>query len=136
MKLVIERTKTLGEIKKEFNDVYPYLKLEFFSKPHEAYKTSPAKFILHDETVELASIVPDNFHDGSLNIDQTITVKHLESFAEEKFGIHLQVLRRSGHAWLATTVSDNLTLHEQNQRGYESTIKPEPDEKMDYREQD
>jgi len=136
MTLTLDRSKTLADIKKEFNDVYPFLKLEFFSKSHDAYKTSPAKFILHDESIVLDSIVNDDFQHGSLNMDKTITVKHFETMAEEKFGLHIQVLRKSGHAWLATTVSDNLTLNEQNEKGMSSTIIHEADEKMDYREQD
>ena len=34
---------------------------------------------------------------------------------EEEFGIHVQVLRKSGRVWLQTTATDDWTLAEQEQ---------------------
>lgn len=136
MKLTLDSSATIAQIKKEFHESYPFLKVEFYSKSHDAYKVSPAKFIVHDETTQIKNLAKEGFTSGSLDIGGSVTVKQFESAAEELYGIHIQVLRKSGHSWLATTVTDNLTLEEQNQKGESSTEEHEPEDKMDYREQD
>ena len=41
MKLHIEDKRTLAEIQEEFNKAFPFLKLEFFKKPHAEGELSP-----------------------------------------------------------------------------------------------
>lgn len=127
---------TIEDVKKAFNDVYPFLRLEFFSKPHEEYKASPAKFIIHDETKTIDQIAAVEFDEVLLDIGGSTTVRSFESEANES-GIYLQVLRRSAGTWLATTVTDNMSLSEQNRKGEASTMEhPAPEDEYDYREQE
>lgn len=136
MKLKLRPSMTLEEAKKDFNEFYPFLRLEFFSKPHEVYKASPAKFIIHDETKTIGELLAFASESIELNIEGSTTVRKFEAEAAD-CGLYLQVLRRSAATWLATTVTDNLTLSEQNRKGEASTKEfPAPEDEYDYREQE
>jgi hypothetical protein len=72
-----------------------------------------------------------------LHIEADMPTWQLERLFEQEFGLHVQVFRKSGNIWLMTTVSDSLTLEEQNFKGLES-LRHHADlgEISDYREQD
>lgn len=59
---------------------------------------------------------------GELAIDENTKVAHLEKEMLEKFGLFVQVFRRSGKVWIETTVTDDWTLGKQNSEA-ESFIK-------------
>jgi hypothetical protein len=64
-------------------------------------------------------------------------VWQLEKQFEEGFGLHVQVFRKSGRTWLETSVTDDLTLVEQQAKVAASeSIHQEFVDPMDYREQD
>lgn len=48
-KIKINNSKQLKDLQKEFNEGFPYLKIEFFSKPHEAGNGSNEADILATE---------------------------------------------------------------------------------------
>ncbi|HNG85374.1 MAG TPA: hypothetical protein PLX94_12435 [Bacteroidia bacterium] len=74
--------------------------------------------------------------EAELNIEGSTSVKSFEAEGM-KYGLNLQVLRRSASTWLATTVTDNLSLHEQNRKGEASTFDHSaPKDDFDYREQE
>ena len=54
---------------------------------------------------------------GTLSISPTMTVSDLEQNFQDQFGLAVQVFRRSGNAWLETTVTDSWTLDKQNKQG-------------------
>ena len=61
----------------------------------------------------------------------------LEERFEKDFGLHVQVFRKSGNIWLETSVSDDLTLAQQNEKGKnDDSIQQEFVDPMDYREQE
>ena len=44
----ITNTKTVGDLRKEFNEAFPYLKIEFYSMPYKAKELLPKdKIIRH-----------------------------------------------------------------------------------------
>jgi hypothetical protein len=56
---------------------------------------------------------------------------------ESDYGLHVQVFRKSGNIWLETSVSDHLTLSEQQERARASEhVQQEFVDPMDYRERD
>jgi len=136
MKIEVSKDKTIAEIQKEFSEFYPYLSLAFFTKQHEAYKGSPAKFLIQDRNQALGSIEKKP-HSGILFLEEEMPTWQVERLFEEEFGLHVQVFRKSGNTWLETSVSDDLTLEEQNIKGQQSQrhhfdyLDP-----TDYREQD
>ena len=64
----------------------------------------------------------------------------VEKNFEEAFLLHVQVFRQSGSIWLETSVSDHLTLAEQEAKAAKSTIATEAEttneEQNDYHEQE
>ena len=57
--------------------------------------------------------------EGQVEVAETMTVKELEKTLRDKFGLTVQVARKSGSIWLETTISDNWTLKQQNDHGSE-----------------
>lgn len=48
MKITINNHRKVFAIQEEFNTAFPYLKLEFFSKPHKSKGASEKEFIKHN----------------------------------------------------------------------------------------
>ncbi|MBV6440393.1 MAG: hypothetical protein DYG98_12835 [Haliscomenobacteraceae bacterium CHB4] len=136
MKIHIAKDKTIGQIQDEFSQSYPFLKLVFFSKPHKAYKGSPAKYLVDDRNITMESLEKKP-HSGDLYLEPEMPTWQVERLFEEEFGLHVQLFRKSGNTWLETSVTDDLTLEEQNVKGKASErhhfeyVNP-----IDYREQD
>ena len=136
MKIHVSQEKSIAQIQEEFSKVYPYLKLVFFSKPHKAYKGSHAKFLITDTGQTLGNIEKKP-KTGDLYIEVDMPTWQVERLFEEEFGLHVQVFRKSGNTWLETSVTDDLTLEEQNVKGKASERHHfEFVDPIDYREQD
>ncbi len=112
MKIPITSRMTIADLQHAFNDCFPHLSLSFFSKPHETFQASPAKYVITEnyQPIDQVSGHPQN---GTVDIQPEMRVCELEQQFEEKFGLHVQVLRQNDHSWTQTTVSDTLTLREQ-----------------------
>ena len=55
MKLHIDDKMTIGQLKDQFSIAFPYLKLEFFKKPHETGGISAKQDLLDPRTVLAAT---------------------------------------------------------------------------------
>jgi hypothetical protein len=136
MKIQVDKSRTIGDLQREFNEAFPYIKLVFFTKPHDAYKGSPAKFLIQQPDLKLGDIEKKP-HDGVLYLEENMPTWQVERLFEENFGLHVQVFRKSGNTWLETSVSDDLSLGDQNIKGKMSERHHfEFVDPMDYREQD
>src|SRR5690349_5385044 len=100
MKLEVNDSKTVEMIKKEFSTVYPYLKIEFFSRPHEAGGGTEKKYIKneHSTLFECRTM----HYNGPLEVVSNMTVAELEKNFQNVYGLSTQVFRRSGKVWLET----------------------------------
>ncbi|MDZ4682585.1 MAG: hypothetical protein SGI94_19245 [Saprospiraceae bacterium] len=135
MELHIAPDKTVGALQTEFSDAFPGLKIVFFSKPHRAYKGSAAKFLVQEKDMPLKQLSP-NIKSGTLTLEPTTQVKELERLFEEEYYLHVQIFRKSGRTWLETSVTDDLTLEEQQVKAANSeNVHQEFVDPMDYREQ-
>jgi hypothetical protein len=135
MKMHIHHTDTLEEVQRSFNAEFPYLKLEFFTRPHEKGKPTEKQFIVNSKrTVD--SCNPD-LKDATLSIPTAMTVLDLERVFQEELGLYIQVFRKSGKVWLETTATDSWSLSKQNEEGQELSVREnEPREDFpDYHEQ-
>jgi hypothetical protein len=136
MQLELSPNTTIGSLQTEFSTSFPGLKIVFFSKPHGENKGSAAKFLIQDRNLTLEQISPD-VKSGSIQVFPELVVWQLEKQFEEGFGLHVQVFRKSGRTWLETSVTDDLTLAEQQAKVAASeSIHQEFVDPMDYREQD
>ena len=115
MKVPVNDKRKIFAIQEEFNALFPYLKLEFFSKPHKPGGASAKKFVKHNsKTLGECRTVHNN---GNITITPEMTVLDLEQCFGDVYGLGVQVFRQSGKVWLETTVTDHWTLEEQNRQG-------------------
>jgi hypothetical protein len=115
MKMIIQNERTIHDIQEEFHAMFPYLKLEFFSKLHDPGKPSHLKFMLSPEQTLGESRSVHN--EGEIIITPQLTVSELEQQFGDLFGLGVQVFRKTGSTWIETIMTDNETLQEQNEDG-------------------
>lgn len=120
MKIEINDNRKISAIQEDFAVEFPYLKLEFFSRPHKPGGVSPKRQLKStDHTLgEFRSVHTT----GEIEIIPQMTVSALEQQFWKLYGLGVQVFRKSGKIWLETTVTDNWTLEEQNRQGEELSV--------------
>lgn len=136
MKITIDKAKTILDIQKEFTNLFAFLKIEFFTRPHGKGMGSEKRFM--KEGHSLLTNSGGHGKEGVVEIDGEMTVTELERLFEENFNLYVQVFRRSGKLWLETTATDNWTLNYQNEQGRELSSRNFSGEKedIDYHEQE
>lgn len=116
--ITLSGTSTIESVLNEFTKVFPDLKLEFFHHAHDPGAISaPGDQWDHSA---LISEIRSMDHGGSFSFNPEMTVVEFEQTLEKEWGLHVQVLRRSGDLWLQSTVTDHWTLGKQNDNGFES----------------
>lgn len=117
MKITINDHRKIFAIQEEFSEMFPYLKIEFFAKPHKAGGSSAKKLMKHpSKTLGECRTIHNK---GTITITPQMTVADLEQNINDVYGLSVQVFRKSGNAWLETTVTDGWTLEQQNNQGEE-----------------
>ena len=112
--MIITDSKTIKEIQKEFNNKFPFLKIEFYKESHLAKEGSPDSMKWDsDETIESIRKIHNS---GNLSIKQDQKISTLETNFLEQYGLNAQVFYKSGNLWLQTTTTDEWTLKQQNDR--------------------
>lgn len=121
MKITINDHRKIFAIQEEFNKIFPYLKIEFFSKPHQSGGSSSKKLMQHpSKTLGECRTIHKK---GIVTISPNMTVADLEQDFADIYGLSTQVFRKSGKAWLETTLTDGWTLNKQNTQGQELSQK-------------
>jgi hypothetical protein len=131
MYLHIAPNRFIGEIQKEFNEAFPFLKIEFF----RTKSFSRSDFMAHQIIPSQRKIGEGQqaITDGDIEITEEMKVKELEKIFKDQFSLAAQVFRKSGNLWLETTMTDNWTLQQQNDHGREiSTVKNIKDNPEDF----
>jgi hypothetical protein len=115
MHITISDEKTLSTIKSEFSAHFPHLKLQFFLKGHQPHEGSAKALEISDDLT--ISQARNRHTKGELSIHANQKTSTLETEFESHYGLHVQVLRKSGTIWLQTTSTDSWTLAEQEAHG-------------------
>jgi hypothetical protein len=129
MKIIINDQVTITSIQQEFNRVFPYLKLEFFSKHHHQREGSPLKFM--QPVDRKLGEIRKNKDEGEILVTPKMRVSELEQLLGNRYGLSVQVFRKAGNSWVETILTDSWTLQEQNDEGQVLSSRPRP-EKPDY----
>jgi len=115
MQIEINDHRKIYSIQEEFNKNFPWLKLEFFSKPHKVGGASPkTQLVSPSKTLGECRTLHDS---GMITITPMMTVDELEQAFRDVYGLSIQVFRKSGKSWLETTITDTWTLEKQNEQG-------------------
>lgn len=118
--ITITPKETLEELKENFSEMFPNLKIEFFKHNHETGGGNAASDLLTDLSSSLEKVSKVN-HEFNISLDSHKKVSTLETELSD-LGVNIQVFRKSGNVWLQTTTTDHWTLAKQNQEA-ESTLK-------------
>ena len=115
-----------------FNAQFPYLRLYFFKQPHKNGTGSPK-----DTMIAHLGVACNAKKTCVYSVDENLTASDLEAWFQKEAGLYIQVFRKSGSAWLQTSVAgDSLTLKELNNKGREHEIAAEkPRDISEFREQ-
>ena len=117
MKLLINDHRKIFAIQEDFNKLFPFLKIEFFSKPPRIKAGSSGKLIKYSsKTLGECRIIHNK---GKLTITPQMTVAELVQNFRDVYGLTVKIFRKSGNAFLETTVTGKWTLEEQNLHGEE-----------------
>ena len=116
--MIIKDSQSLKEIQQAFSTQFPYLKVEFYSKKHGDFGGSHINDQLHPD--QFVKDIRTIHTEGDIAIDPNMTVLVFEQLFEDKFGLHVQVFRKSGNIWIQTSVTDYLTLEMQNRKALQS----------------
>lgn len=107
--LLIHQNLKFSFIQQKFNELFPYLKIEFFTgNQKKAINTDLNLGELHSHTME-----------GTILISESSRVKDLEISFYEVFKVFVKVLRKSGESWLETRLTSDWSLYQQNNQGKE-----------------
>ena len=104
--MLIDNKTTTQQLASAFASDFPYLKIEFYKKGHDHFHGSPKNEEIKEDK-KLSELNPE-ISSGDINWENTMSVDSLETIFEEKFGLHMQVFRKSGDQWLQILVPDQI----------------------------
>lgn len=104
---------TLGEIRKAFNNKFPYLKLVFFKRLPKQRVDFSRKGLIANDLLTVGKISQVR-NESIVRFSAQQKVRKLEHLFMTGFGLYVQVFRRSGSNWLETITTDEMTLAAQN----------------------
>ncbi|MFT3705586.1 MAG: hypothetical protein QM802_24665 [Agriterribacter sp.] len=116
MQLHIAPHILIAGVQEEFNRTFPFLKLEFFRYKDDGRNGGEDLVFPPDKSMAECGAV---IQEGVIEIEETMQVSTLEQLLKERFGLHVQVYRRSVNLWLQTTITDHWSLQKQNEHGME-----------------
>jgi len=119
MYLEINDKTTLREIQEVFSNFYPYLKIEFFSKPHRKYEASDERYEI-DPNILIGDIKATHVS-AVLEILPLYKVSDVEREFQQRFGLSVQILKKEKDSWEQTTGMDDFTLKDLNEMGRNSS---------------
>lgn len=130
MRMQLAKNKTISDVCQEFNSAYPFLRIDFYKYAQGTPRSAVNQKLNRSATLINAGIRGE----GELEIIETMTVRELEQNFLNKFGLYVQVSRKSGSLWLETTISDNWILKQQNDHGRELSepVKKDMADEIDY----
>ncbi len=111
----IQDNMLLRDIQIGFRELFPNLKIEFYTGEHEEGGASPKREQLN--ATQSLAVVRTVHTEGDLELDPEMSVAALEGVFLERYGLNAQVFRRSGNLWMQTTATDSWSLAEQNRKG-------------------
>lgn len=112
----INEHSTLGSVQAQFNKVYPYLKVSFYSKLTDIKNGEKLKLLdQFDKELVLLSKTAKNKINFLITPDLSVT--QLDKLFIDHFGLHILIHRNSGRLWLQINATDSWSLEEQNKQG-------------------
>lgn len=114
---VNDKTK-INDFQKEFNDAFPFLKIDLFTPATSANEVISSVKRIKDGNETLCEC-RNIHHPGTITMtfSPDTTVAELKQNFKDLYNIKVQVFRQAGNSWLETTLTQNWTLEQQNKHG-------------------
>lgn len=112
MKIQINDHRKIFAIQEEFSKLFTNLKIEFQGKPNKTGSPASAKIYKSNNTLGDCRIKHTS---GELTITPNMTAADLKQILSDKFGLSIELYRKSGSEWVETTDNNKLSLQEQNE---------------------
>ncbi len=120
MIIEIYDTQKLVEINNLFNNIYPFLKIEFYRRPHDWQAFSSLSDLLEDD-LTVGEVSRKKHHTGFVEIHFWQKTGVIERYFKNRFGLNIQIFRQHADKWVQTVGTDELTLEQQNEVGRNAT---------------
>jgi len=120
MEITITDNKSIKEIQEEFQKRFPYLKIEFF-RHMQKNGGSPVKLQPIPDKMTIG-MVRHTHTDGALNIAGSRSVEEIEKDFLDKFGLAVEVFRKSANMWIETSLTHHWSLLRQNHEGQQMSF--------------
>lgn len=131
MNISISKNKSIAQFQKEFQSIFPFLNIEFFTSKHSKGESSRKEDVIEHHT-NFGSLTSK---EGNITIDAQISTAEFEKLLLNEFGLNAQIFRKSGNVWIETSRTDDWTLAFQNEEGKKST-EPIQEENADLGDRD
>ncbi len=118
MLIEVSKNKTIAELQSDFRQFYPFLRLDFYNNTNGKLGTFLNQKLNGTMLLDRAG----NKREGGIQLLDSMTIEALEKTFQNRFGMLVQVSRKSGSVWLQTTMTDNWTLKQQNEHGRELSL--------------
>lgn len=112
MEITINDQQKVFAIQKEFSKMFPFLKLEFYSKSKKGGMAPYTELMKHiSRTIAECRTIHSS---GFITIQPHMTVSELVQGFRDTYGLSVGVFRKTEDTWLDTSETDELTLERQN----------------------
>ena len=112
MEIILNDHRKIFAIQKEFSEMFPFLKLEFYAKSNIAGGASSIKLMKHiSKTIAECRTIRAA---GNITIQPNMTIGRLEQSFRDIYGLSVGVFRQSAAEWLETKETNDWTLDRQN----------------------
>jgi hypothetical protein len=115
MYLHIHDSRTLKELQDDFSSVFPYLRLEFYTRRQRAGQHASSRSLLNP-FLQVVTIRRQH-RNGAIEIREQMKAKQVEQLLKREYSLPAEVLHYTKAGWLQTEVADEATLQELNEQG-------------------
>jgi hypothetical protein len=122
MLIEVKPDMMLKDLKKQFHNYYPQLKIEFFNQSSTEHGHNSKEQLLDNDTI-LHTIT--GVGDGTINFTGNTSVRQFETLFAETFQLNVQVFRKSGNVYLETSNTDDWTLDQEHKEALSSMVRGE-----------
>src|SRR5215510_14399114 len=95
MMLDISQNRTINDVQQDFNNLYPFLKLDFYRVQKLDEALTVRKHLDNSTSLKVAGMKSQ----GMLAVNERMTVGEFEKIFLRDFGLVVQVSRKSGMLW-------------------------------------
>jgi len=114
MKISINDHRKIFAVQEEFNQLFPYLRLAFLSKPSKAGGTASSKIMKErSKTLGDCRVVHTK---GDLTLSSSMTVADLQQSLNDNFGLSVLVYSKLGNDWIETKGNGKLSMEDQDKK--------------------